>query len=84
VYTFKNNGNATLVITEAVSQITGSEPTDLISFVVPMQLEAGESTIVSQTQLVDYCQTNAVTTTIMARANPGQCEAEDTTAFTPT
>lgn len=82
VYTFKNNGNATLEITEAVSQITRNEPLDLIGVVIPKQLEAGTSTVVVTRQRVNYCK-DFVNATTVAKANPGQCEAEATYAFTP-
>jgi hypothetical protein len=80
-YKFENNGDATLDITEAMSQVPGGPPTDLTSFVVPTRLEPGQSTTVTQTQKVDYCQTVYVTATVMAKANPGQCEAQATHAF---
>jgi hypothetical protein len=79
-YIFKNIGVATLDITEAMSQVPGAPPTDLIPF-VPMQLEAGQSTTVIQAQRVNYCQTDYVTATVMAKANPGQCEAQASHAF---
>jgi hypothetical protein len=79
-YKFENLGVATLDITEAVSQVPGAPPTDMMDY-VHRQLEAGQSTIVTQTQRVSYCQTASVTATVMVKANPGQCEAQATHSF---
>jgi hypothetical protein len=82
VYRFKNNGNATLKIAEATSQITGNELLDLIGVIIPKQLEAGTLTAVVTRQRVNYCQ-DFVNATTVAKVNPVQCEAKATYAFTP-
>jgi hypothetical protein len=83
-YTFKfeNQGDAALDITEAVSKVPGKESTELIRF-VHTRLEAGQSSNVIQKQRVNYCKTGGLTATVMVKADPGQCEAQATHAFTP-
>jgi hypothetical protein len=66
-----------------MSKTTGVDPLDLIEFIMPSTIEAGESTTVSQSQQVDYCADGPITTTLTAKADPGGCEAETTIEFQP-
>jgi hypothetical protein len=82
-YNFTNTGTVPLNITEAMSKVTGTDPTDLIDLIQPTTLQPGETTIVGEFVTINYCQENQITTTVTAKAIPGPCEAEETYIFTP-
>jgi hypothetical protein len=66
-----------------MSQVTGTDPIDLIDLIQPTTLQPGESTRVSQVETINYCQENPITTTVTAKAIPGPCEAEGIYTFLP-
>jgi hypothetical protein len=66
-----------------MAKITGVEPVNLLPFITPPTLEAGQAVTVSQEQRVDYCVTTPVTATVVAKADPGGCVGENTLAFQP-
>jgi hypothetical protein len=66
-----------------MSEITGSEPFNLIEFVNPRTLEAGQAVVIFQQAMVDYCLTTPITTTVIVKADPGGCMDETTLEFLP-
>jgi hypothetical protein len=86
MYTLDNIGGVSMDITE-LERTRGDSTVDLINEVNPKFLLVGESTKVTETEVVDFCLPNTFTTTVTAKADPPAgvpCESTDMYEFTTT
>ena len=84
MYTLDNIGGVSMDITE-LERTRGDSTVDLINEVNPKFLLVGESTKVTETEVVDFCLPNTFTTTVTAKADPpegGTCEITEIYDFT--
>jgi hypothetical protein len=75
-YTIENTGDDELEITEATSEQSGEDPSNLMELIDPKIVAADKSTDISETVTIDFCQKEPIITVVKSKANPGPCEAE--------
>ena len=86
MYMLDNVGAVSMDITE-IERTRGDSTVDLINEADPKFLLVGESTKVTETEVVDFCLPNTFTTTVTAKADPPEgvpCEGTSMYDFTTT
>ena len=71
-YTASNVGEAPINIT-SMTRTRDGETVDLIDLVDPKELDIGQSTIVEETDQVDYCVESVITTSVVISSNGEEC-----------